>query len=168
MGKPRPGCLGSGCVLRCVSFWISKKKGLGLLFPPLGSTPLLGRNCQDLTGFQQTPCSARLGQVTRVIAVSASLNCGARVGGMWSGFPVAAAGPGWPSCLPAASSLGRPCQVPGAGSRSRPDLGGWSDLVCPEVARPQNGCQERTVANGVATEHVVIKMLFNLSLYFDT
>lgn len=27
MGKPRPGCVGAGCVLRCVSFWISKRKG---------------------------------------------------------------------------------------------------------------------------------------------
>lgn len=70
--------------------------------------------------------------------------------------------------LPASCSLPRASvPVPGAGSRSRPDLGGWSDLVCSE-ARPQNGCQERTVANGVATERVVIKMLFNLSLYFDT
>lgn len=88
-------------------------------------------------------------------------------------LPQALAGPPacqllWRALRPPAHSLGHPCQVPGAGSRSRPDLGGWSDLICPEEARPQNGCQERIVANGVATERVVIKMLFNLSLYFDT
>lgn len=71
IGKPRPVCLGSGFVLRCVYFWVSKRKGLGLLFPSSGQALcFLGRNFQDLTGFQRTPCSARLGQVTRVTAVS--------------------------------------------------------------------------------------------------
>lgn len=74
----------------------------------------------------------------------------------------------WRALRPPAHSLRVVRAWSGAGSRGHPDLGGWSDLVCQEEARPQNGCQERTVANGAATERVVIKMLFNLSLYFDT
>lgn len=115
------------CVETRLFLNIEKERTGPAFFPSSGRHCLPWKNCQDLTGFQRTPCSARLG---------AGHACGSRlrVSELWGPCswdveqmalspPQALAGP------PARQLLWRPprlptrslgCQVPGAGEPQSP------------------------------------------------